>query len=89
MCGLVGFLYNKDMEDSTLSSQLLSMTSSLSHRGPDDHGFWTNQELKIAIGHRRLSVLDLSSAGHQPMHSSSGRYIMAFNGEIHKGSLPA
>ena len=83
MCGLVGFLYNKDMEDSTVSSQLISMTSSLSHRGPDDHGFWTNQELKIAIGHRRLSVLDLSSAGHQPMHSSSGRYIIAFNGEIY------
>ena len=83
MCGLVGFLYNKNMEDSTLSSQLLSMTDSLSHRGPDDQGFWINQEHKIAVGHRRLSVLDLSSAGHQPMHSNSERYVIAFNGEIY------
>ena len=83
MCGLVGFLYNKDAVDSEISSQLLSMTKSISHRGPDDDGFWIDEKSRVALGHRRLSVLDLSSAGHQPMHSKSGRYVIAFNGEIY------
>ena len=83
MCGLVGFLYNKDKVDSEISSQLLSMTRSISHRGPDDDGFWIDEKSRVALGHRRLSVLDLSSAGHQPMHSKSGRYVIAFNGEIY------
>jgi len=83
MCGLVGFLYNQDKRDSEISDQLLAMTKSISHRGPDDDGFWINEKSKVALGHRRLSVLDLSSAGHQPMHSKSGRYVIAFNGEIY------
>jgi len=83
MCGLVGFLYNKEAPDSKISSQLLSMTKSISHRGPDDDGFWIDEKSRVAIGHRRLSVLDLSSAGHQPMHSTSSRYVIAFNGEIY------
>ncbi|SVB64995.1 uncharacterized protein METZ01_LOCUS217849, partial [marine metagenome] len=83
MCGLVGFLYNKYKVDSEISSQLLSMTRSISHRGPDDDGFWIDEKSRVALGHRRLSVLDLSSAGHQPMHSKSGRYVIAFNGEIY------
>jgi len=59
------------------------MTSKLIHRGPDDAGVWVNHEHGIALGHRRLSIQDLSSSGHQPMESSSGRYIVGYNGEIY------
>ena len=57
MCGLVGFLYNQDKRDSEISDQLLAMTKSTSHRGPDDDGFWINEKSKVALGHRRLSVI--------------------------------
>ncbi len=59
------------------------MTSSISNRGPDDGGHWIDREAGVALGHRRLSILDLSPAGHQPMHSVSGRYVIVFNGEIY------
>ena len=55
----------------------------LSHRGPDDSGIWHNNDELIAFAHTRLSIQDLSSAGHQPMKSSSGRYLMVYNGEIY------
>lgn len=60
-----------------------AMSDTLVHRGPDDHGRWCDPERGIAIGHRRLSILDLSQAGHQPMISACGRYVIAFNGEIY------
>jgi asparagine synthase (glutamine-hydrolysing) len=60
-----------------------AMLSSIQHRGPDDQGIWCDESYPIAIGHRRLSIIDLSSAGAQPMTSSSGRYVIAFNGEIY------
>jgi len=59
------------------------MADTLHHRGPDDHGSWTDAHSGIALGHRRLSILDLSVEGHQPMRSASGRYVIAFNGEIY------
>jgi asparagine synthase (glutamine-hydrolysing) len=59
------------------------MLPALTHRGPDDAGVWVDETLGLALGHRRLSIVDLSPAGHQPMHSASGRYVMAFNGEIY------
>ena len=83
MCGLTGFLYDSSIKFNNISYQLRLMVDSISHRGPDDDGFWIDEKSRVAIGHRRLSVLDLSSAGHQPMHSSTGRYIIAFNGEIY------
>ena len=82
MCGLTGFLWNQKARYN-IGSQLKSMTDSIAHRGPDGEGFWFDEGVRVAIGHRRLSVLDLSSAGHQPMHSTSGQYIVAFNGEIY------
>ncbi len=58
------------------------MANTISHRGPDDSGAWADAQAGIALGHR-LSIVDLSPAGHQPMTSSSGRFVMAFNGEIY------
>jgi asparagine synthase (glutamine-hydrolysing) len=59
------------------------MADTLFHRGPDDAGTWIDKNAGIALGHRRLSIIDLSPEGHQPMTSHSGRYVMAYNGEIY------
>ena len=59
------------------------MADSLAHRGPDDIGVWVNEAAGVALAHRRLSILDLSPAGHQPMTSDCGRYVIVFNGEIY------
>lgn len=81
MCGLAGFL-SKGV--ATRDGAILqSMAVSIRHRGPDDEGLWLDAEQGIGLGHRRLSVLDLSPAGHQPMSSPTGRYITAYNGEIY------
>jgi asparagine synthase (glutamine-hydrolysing) len=84
MCGLAGFLGGASFGASSVLLSLLSkMSGQIIHRGPDDAGYWHDAEGKIGLGHRRLSILDLSPAGHQPMHSPSGRYVIAFNGEIY------
>jgi asparagine synthase (glutamine-hydrolysing) len=81
MCGLTGFL-SAGVTDSTDQAALVRrMANRLVHRGPDANGIWT--EGTVALGHRRLSILDLSEAGAQPMHSGCGRYVIAFNGEIY------
>ena len=80
MCGLTGFWARSG---SAYHNALDAMTESLVHRGPDDGGAWRDNENGIELGFRRLSILDLSPAGHQPMHSACGRYVIAFNGEIY------
>lgn len=84
MCGIAGFL---DTRQSTGHDDLVvtvrRMATSLRHRGPEDEGIWVDPSCGIAFGHRRLSIIDLSPAGHQPMHSSCGRYVITFNGEIY------
>ena len=82
MCGLVGFLGGVAGEGGD-EALLRCMSDTLIHRGPDDGGTWFDSEQRIGFGHRRLAIVDLSPAGHQPMVSGSGRYVTAFNGEIY------
>jgi asparagine synthase (glutamine-hydrolysing) len=83
MCGLTGFFQPGGFRAEEAEANVVAMRDRLVHRGPDDAGVWLDGEAGIAFGHRRLSVLDLSPAGHQPMVSDSGRFILAFNGEIY------
>jgi asparagine synthase (glutamine-hydrolysing) len=80
MCGISGIL---KFNSHTSLEEIKKMTDAISHRGPDGEGQWVNENAKIGFGHRRLSILDLSDAGSQPMHSICGRYTMVFNGEIY------
>lgn len=82
MCGVAGFLAPSGLGDA-LENVARRMADTLVHRGPDDSGVWTDKRCGIALAHRRLSILDLSPAGHQPMTSATGRYIISFNGEIY------
>jgi len=83
MCGFVGILQQPIICKKTLISDLTRMTDTLSHRGPDDVGVWGDERICIGLGHRRLAILDLSEAGHQPMFSSNKRYLIVYNGEIY------
>jgi len=84
MCGLVGYLAARVFGDAEIATErLTAMAEEIVRRGPDDAGYWCDLEHGIGLGHRRLSILDLSPAGHQPMHSPSDRYVIAFNGEIY------
>jgi asparagine synthase (glutamine-hydrolysing) len=83
MCGIVGFFDPSGFNDLEASNTLDLMSRSLIHRGPDGKGTWKDSSCGIAFAHQRLSILDLSSAGHQPMVSASGRYVITFNGEIY------
>lgn len=84
MCGITGFWQLDSLtSDLKLDETIKKMANTLSHRGPDDFGIWIDYNLKIALGHRRLSILDVSKAGHQPMVSKNGNYVITFNGEIY------
>ena len=84
MCGFAGFLASSTPAGpDTLGATAVRMAQTLHHRGPDDGGVWVDAEAGIALGFRRLAILDLSPEGHQPMLSACGRYVVAFNGEIY------
>ena len=84
MCGIAGFLdFTRRYSSEQQAEISRSMTDALVHRGPDDHGHWSHAPAGISLGHRRLSILDLSSLGHQPMASASGRYVITYNGELY------
>ena len=83
MCGIVGIFSTVRPLPGDFEAGLRRMTRSLSHRGPDAEGFWVDPALRLAIGHRRLSILDLTSCGNQPMTGPSSRFVVAFNGEIY------
>jgi len=84
MCGLTGFVdFAKETTDAEMTDLVRRMADTLVHRGPDDSGVWVDAGDGIALGFRRLSILDLSPTGHQPMCSADGRYVIVFNGEIY------
>ncbi len=82
MCGIAGFLSPQGTREEA-GRTIRRMTDTLIHRGPDDGGVWEDTRSGVALGNRRLAIVDLSPEGHQPMHSASGRYVLAFNGEIY------
>lgn len=84
MCGIVGLVpATRAAQIDILSEYATKMRDAMVSRGPDDAGLWVDEKGQIALGQRRLSIIDLSPAGHQPMHSRSGRYTIVFNGEIY------
>ncbi len=80
MCGISGFYNNTKL---TFDFAIEKMNIAISHRGPDSTGVWQDKNSGIVLGHQRLSILDLSSAGNQPMQSNSGRFVLTYNGEIY------
>ena len=84
MCGIAGFISpNPNQNSENLITIITQMTNVISHRGPDDSDHWVDAESGVALGFRRLAILDLSPTGRQPMHSADGRYVIIFNGEIY------
>jgi asparagine synthase (glutamine-hydrolysing) len=84
MCGLSGFVLGRPGPGTAELERLAyAMSTTLHHRGPDDSGSWVDPAAGVGLGHRRLAIRDLSSEGHQPMLSASGRYVLAYNGEIY------
>jgi asparagine synthase (glutamine-hydrolysing) len=82
MCGIAGF-WTPSSPLSDAGAALRRMTGAIAHRGPDAEGYWQDAEAGLYLGHRRLSIIDLSTAGSQPMVSASGRWVITFNGEIY------
>lgn len=83
MCGIAGFYQPGNFSAETSHSIVKKMADRIAHRGPDDAGAWIDKNSGLALAHRRLSILELSTAGHQPMVSPTGRYVIIFNGEIY------
>src|SRR5213596_3580098 len=79
MCGVAGIIGEASRDPRVIRV----MSNAVAHRGPDDEGGWADVDAGVALGHRRLSIVDLSPAGHQPMHSANGRFVLTFNGEIY------
>src|SRR3984885_15317441 len=81
MCGIAGFIGAAPSSD--IGDIAEAMAKSIAYRGPDDQGIWTDGECETALVHRRLSIIDLSAAGHQPMLSADERYVISYNGEVY------
>src|SRR5947209_10557356 len=80
MCGIVGMARSKERVNLAL---IETMRDTMTHRGPDDRGSWSSDDGRVGFGHRRLSIIDLSPKGHQPMRSRDGNVCITFNGEIY------
>lgn len=80
MCGIAGYWSRNAAPDAAIAGQMARM---IEHRGPDDAGIWLDTSSGLALAHRRLSIIDISAAGHQPMVSPCGNYVLCFNGEIY------
>src|ERR1043166_8519149 len=80
MCGIAGYVRSAGLHDPVI---LETMVAEIRHRGPEGDGFWTDPAVGVALGHRRLKILDLTEAAHQPMVSADGKTVLTFNGEIY------
>lgn len=94
MCGIAGFVGFGSVGNDGVEETARRMGMAIAHRGPDDAGIWCDPNAEVALVHRRLSIIDLSAAGHQPMLSPSGRFVVVYNGEIYnhaelRAQLPA
>ena len=83
MCGLAGYFASRTETAAAHQVAVGRMIGPITHRGPDDSGTWVDAECGVALGFRRLAIIDLSARGHQPMPSASGRFMMVFNGEVY------
>jgi len=83
MCGIAGLWFSESADAAQLESSGRAMGAAMSHRGPDAEGVWSDVPRGLALTHRRLSILDLTEAGAQPMHSHCGRYVLIYNGECY------
>ena len=83
MCGIAGLIERGVLRGSALEARARAMADALAHRGPDDSGVWSDAEAGVALSHRRLAIIDLTSAGAQPMISAGGRWVISYNGEIY------
>ena len=81
MCGIAGIVNLRG--NAVEPSELSRLTDLLAHRGPDGAGHWFSAERNVALGHRRLAIIDPGPSGYQPMLSADGRYVITFNGEIY------
>ena len=83
MCGFVGVVYDDTRSKEHLIDVADRMLAQIKHRGPDSYGIWSNEQGGIVLGHQRLSIIDLSENGNQPMQSKSTRFIISYNGEVY------
>jgi asparagine synthase (glutamine-hydrolysing) len=83
MCGIAGLIERGGATASVLEERARAMASALAHRGPDGSGVWSDAEAGVALSHRRLAIIDLTSTGAQPMISADGRWVISYNGEIY------
>src|SRR5829696_3924200 len=84
MCGIAGAVAFRDVgSPGERNTTVRSLTEALARRGPDGEGIWAAPDGRIVLGHRRLAIIDLSSAGKQPMADAAGRWVVTFNGEIY------
>jgi len=83
MCAIVGFYSWRGLTEDSSRTNLQAMSDAVRHRGPDDAGIFSDLAARLGLGHRRLSIIDISPAGHQPMLSADGRFVIVFNGEIY------
>ncbi len=87
MCGIAGLIdCEARLDDAALAAQVITMRDCLAHRGPDDSGVLVEPGLRLALGHRRLTIVDLTDSGAQPMTSACGRYTIVYNGEIYNAA---